>query len=71
MTYQTLKRIVWRLREQSPDTRVYLLPDIEKAIMLEAGIDDRTIKTYVDRLARLDYIKRIDRWHFQDLGVII
>lgn len=51
----TCRNILWRLRDLQKDP--FFRNDVKKAIMLEAGMDDRTIEKYWKVLRKLDYIK--------------
>lgn len=50
------KRIIWRLQEWNKPH--YALKDVRKAIMLEAGTDERTIRKYIKILVELGWLKR-------------
>lgn len=55
---ETLRRIMWRLEEEHEGKEYILRADVEKAIMKESGIDPRTIKSKIDALVKLEWIKR-------------
>jgi len=73
MSTDTLKRIMWRLREsrklQEPIT--YKLSEVRAAIMDEAGYDERTIKKYIKVLLERRLLLRLHRYTFQDIGSLI
>ncbi|MEA1877250.1 MAG: hypothetical protein U9N86_10335 [Bacteroidota bacterium] len=71
MSIDKLKRIIWRLREQYGDERVYKLKDVRKAIMYEVGIDDRTLSKYTKKLKEAGLIERISRWYLKDIAGMI
>jgi len=70
MTIETLKRILWRLRE-TPTQPNYKLKDVYDSIHMEAGTDDRTEKRYIKLLLDKGLLKRSTRWHYKDTNEII
>lgn len=67
MTIEHVRRIIWRLREKSKSDRL-LLHDVRRAIMLEVGLDERTIDKYIYKMIELGLMKRLNRWYFKDTG---
>lgn len=51
----TCKNIMWRIRELNKDP--FYRNDVKRAIMKEAGLDERTIDKYWKVLRELGYIK--------------
>jgi len=56
------------LRERFPNKEYFYLKELRKAIIVEVGGDNRTIKKYIRILLEIEYLKRLDRWKFKDLG---
>lgn len=62
---ERLKRVIWRLQEDPKE--FYSKKDIEKAIMMECGIDHRTIASNFGALKKLEWIKcDSQRWYIQN-----
>lgn len=57
MSIEILKRIVWRLEEKYPADSLIPRSALRKAIMFEAGTDERTIKKQIKLLKELKWIK--------------
>jgi len=70
MTIDSLKRIMWRLREKN-DTKRYALTEVECAIYNEIGLDARTVKKYIKILKKMKQLKRINRYEFMDMGDLL
>ena len=68
MTIETINRIIWRLKELKVDIVGH--KQLRKAIMLEAGIDERTISKYIKKLEELDTLHRINRWYWDIKGEV-
>ena len=66
MTIEACRRVLWRL-EESKNWPRFQLKDLNRAIMLEIGLDNRTIKKYIKRMIQLGLIKRYKRWNFEGL----
>ena len=71
MPIETLKRIMWRLRENKQPGGWYSLKEIHIAIHEEAGIDRRTEDKYVKLLVDKELFRRIDRWYFEDTQKVV
>jgi dynactin complex subunit len=52
-----LKRVIWRLKEEYPNKEFYLKEDIRRTIIMECGIDERTIATNIKALKELGWLK--------------
>ena len=71
MTVESLKRVIWRLREKHPGRKTYSLKEVRRAIMYECGTDERTIIHNIKKLIELEILKRKKRWEFIDLGTTL
>jgi len=58
---QKLKDIIFDLREFYKDGDRIPYDDVEDAIFRNCGIDDRTVKKYLNRLVKLSYFKPVGR----------
>jgi len=67
MSVERLERVLWRLGKNNKQG-LFLLSEIEKAIMKECGTDPRTVKTNIKALLKLGWIKRENRYHFTITG---
>lgn len=64
MTTDKFKRVLWRLKEWEPTG--YIKEDqLQKAIMLEIGTDERTIKHNKEGLLKLKWLKRIYKHRYK------
>lgn len=59
-----LKRVIWRLKEEYPNKEYYLKRHLINAIIMECGIDDRTIETNLKALKTLGWIKAKRKMYF-------
>lgn len=57
MAIDKLKRVMWRLEELNQKT--FLKKDIERAIIMECGYDQRTITKVIKILKKLEWIKQL------------
>ena len=74
MSIDKLKRIMWRLREGTGNIstqQLYLLKEVRKAIGYEIGLDERTMKKYIDLLIEMGQLNRLNRWYFKDIAGVI
>ena len=75
MPIETLKRIMWRIREKQSKSdiapNVLCLKQITDAIYEEVGIDDRTVKKYIKLLIDKGLLKRTSRFIFEDVGEVV
>tara|TARA_R100001530_G_scaffold136213_1_gene115829 strand:+ start:1068 stop:1304 length:237 start_codon:yes stop_codon:yes gene_type:complete len=65
---ESCKRVIWRLREQEPEylnNNRYSLKQLRRAIMMECGTCERTIKERMNTLLELGWIKRYSRNGFK------
>lgn len=64
-TIDKCKRVMWRVREKTNSGHECKFDDLQDAIWHEIGMDDRTVKRYIERLTKLKWIKRSGRytWH--------
>ena len=56
MTVESLKRVMWRLRDIKPQSRRKTNAQLQNAIMRECGTDPRTYKTNRRALVKLGWI---------------
>lgn len=68
MSIQKLKRVMWRLREMNKGNRILHTSMLRKAIMLEIGTDEVTIKRNIQKLKELEWIDQRTRhiFHVED-----
>ena len=71
MAHDTLKRIMWRLREQGDSSKYYRLGEMKKAIYEEVGMDKRTVTKHIELLTEQGLIKRTSRYVFRDIGGVV
>ena len=63
MSIEKFRRVIWRLEELS--LKVVKLKQLRKAIMLEIGTDEATIKRNIMAMIDLRFIKRLNRWEYK------
>ena len=69
MSADKLRRVVWLLRELYPNQSIFTLDAVRRAIMQEIGTDRRTIKYNIRAIKMIGYLKRLNRYQFQDEGI--
>jgi len=57
MSVETAKRIIWRLQELNKPEITQM--ELRRAIMFEAGTDQRTIQRNINILLELKFLKRV------------
>ena len=59
MSVEKLRRVIWRLKEKKK-TR-FTQTEMERAVMLEIGTDERTVAHNLKNIKKLGMAKRINR----------
>ena len=62
------KRVIWRLQEKYPNTDVFTLKQVRRAIMFECGVCERTIINKIKLMKELGWMKRGNRYTFKLTG---
>ena len=65
MTTDSLKRVLWRVKEEHGQIKMLSLKMLTDAIMHERGTDPRTIQKHIDALLKLGWIKKRQAMPFE------
>ncbi len=60
MAIDKFKRVIWRLEGK----KIRLTRELRRAIMLEIGTGDRTIRKTIEKMQELGWLKRKSRWEW-------
>lgn len=61
---EKLKRVMWRLKEEHGHREYMTRSDVEKAIMMECGLDDRTVRNKLKALKTFKWIRCERKMYF-------